>query len=169
MFSYSVSFRHGWIQEFKWSPGILKHGILFLYFPPLVSTSFSGSFFLYADNNATGIFKLLLSVIALEERCDYLYLVLLLPSSLIDAVREYVYTSVFISVSGSIIENYLFALLHPIPTQQHRIYFYAFIFLIFGCTICGILVPQSGVKSPAVEAWNLNHQTAREVPPQSSF
>ena len=50
-------------------------------------------------------------------------MVLLLPSSLIDAAREYVYTFVFISVFGSIIENYQFVLLHPIPTQQHRIYF----------------------------------------------
>ena len=50
-------------------------------------------------------------------------MVLLLPSSLINAAREYVYTSVFISVSGSIIENYQFVRLHLIPTQQHRIYF----------------------------------------------
>ena len=58
-------------------------------------------------------------------------MVLLLPSSLIDAVREYVYLSVFISVSGSIIENYLFALLHPIPTQEHRIYFIFMLFFFF--------------------------------------
>ena len=79
--------------------------------------------------------------------------------------------SVFISVSGSIIENYLFALLHPIPTQEHRIYFIfmLFFFLIFGCTICGILVPQSGIKSPAVEAWSLSHWTTREVPAQGLF
>ena len=31
---------------------------------------------------------------------------------------------------------------------------------------CRILVPQPGTEpsSPAVEAWSLNHQTAREVP-----
>ena len=31
---------------------------------------------------------------------------------------------------------------------------------------CGILVPQPGIEPapPAVEAWNLNHGTAREVP-----
>ena len=31
---------------------------------------------------------------------------------------------------------------------------------------CGILVPQPGVKPvrPALEAWSVNHWTAREVP-----
>lgn len=36
---------------------------------------------------------------------------------------------------------------------------------------CGILVPQPGVKpmSPILEAWSLNHGTAREVPPLSDY
>ena len=34
------------------------------------------------------------------------------------------------------------------------------------CKACGILVPWPGIDPmpPAVEAWNLNHWTAREVP-----
>ena len=33
-------------------------------------------------------------------------------------------------------------------------------------SVCGILVPQSGIKLvfPMLEAWSLNHQTTREVP-----
>ena len=41
-------------------------------------------------------------------------------------------------------------------------------FLIFRLhrSACGILVPRPGIEPtpPAVEAWNLNHWTAREVP-----
>ena len=42
-------------------------------------------------------------------------------------------------------------------------FFYLFI---FGHTACGILVPQPGIEPgpPALEAWSLNHWTAREVP-----
>lgn len=138
VFSYSVSFRHGWIRSSNEVIGILP-----LYFPPLVSTSFSGSFFLYAGNDATGIFKLLLPIIPWEKRCDYFYFGSSAPKLSYDAAREYVYTFVFISVFGSIIENYQFVLLPSIPTQQHRIYFIFMLlfFLIFGCTICGILAP----------------------------
>ena len=34
------------------------------------------------------------------------------------------------------------------------------------CTACGILVPRPGIEPapPALEAWSLNHWTAREVP-----
>ena len=42
-----------------------------------------------------------------------------------------------------------------------------FVFFFQLChTACGILVPQSWIKSmcPALEMWNLNHWTAREVP-----
>ena len=42
-----------------------------------------------------------------------------------------------------------------------------FFFFFWPCrTACGILVPQPGIKPmpPAVEAWSLNHWTAREVP-----
>ena len=45
-----------------------------------------------------------------------------------------------------------------------------FLFLIFGgkacCEVCGILVPQPGIKLgfPAVKAQNLNHWTAIEFP-----
>ena len=33
------------------------------------------------------------------------------------------------------------------------------------CAACGILVPRTGIEPvpPAVEAWSLNHWTAREV------
>ena len=43
-----------------------------------------------------------------------------------------------------------------------------FFIYFFGCGACGILVPQPGMEPmpPAVEAPNLNHWTAREVPPR---
>ena len=36
---------------------------------------------------------------------------------------------------------------------------------------CGILIPQPGIEPtpPALEAWNLNHWTAREVPGKFSY
>ena len=43
-----------------------------------------------------------------------------------------------------------------------------FFFQFFGCAMwhVGIIVPQPGIEPmpPAVEAWSLNHWTAREVP-----
>ena len=41
-----------------------------------------------------------------------------------------------------------------------------FYFLFFGCTTCGILVPQPGIEPGAIEvnAPSLNHWTARELP-----
>ena len=41
-----------------------------------------------------------------------------------------------------------------------------FILWIFGCKVCGILVPQPGMEPtpPALEGKNLNHVTAGEVP-----
>ena len=40
-----------------------------------------------------------------------------------------------------------------------------FIYLFFGYTACGILVPQPGIEAmpPALEVWSLNHWTTREV------
>ena len=40
-----------------------------------------------------------------------------------------------------------------------------------GCKACGILVPRPGIAPapPAVEAWSLNHWTAREVPDSRNF
>ena len=40
------------------------------------------------------------------------------------------------------------------------------LFIYFGFTACGILVPQPGIKPmpAALAVWSLNHQTAREVP-----
>ena len=47
---------------------------------------------------------------------------------------------------------------------------FLFIYLFFGpChAACGILVPQPGIESMplALEAWTLNHWTAREFPEQ---
>ena len=46
-------------------------------------------------------------------------------------------------------------------------FFLFFLFLFWLCgTACGILVPQPRIKPapPAVEAWTLNHWSAREVP-----
>ena len=42
---------------------------------------------------------------------------------------------------------------------------------LFGVVACRILVPQPGIKPvpPAVEAWSLNHWTAREVPGSQPF
>ena len=44
---------------------------------------------------------------------------------------------------------------------------FTYLFYIFWphCTVCGILVPQPGIKPtpPALAAWSLNHWTAREV------
>ena len=44
-------------------------------------------------------------------------------------------------------------------------YFFKNLFLFFGRTECGILVPQPGIKpvSPALGTWSLNQWTAREV------
>ena len=38
--------------------------------------------------------------------------------------------------------------------------------LFFGRALCGIIVPRPGIEPvlPALEAWSLNHWTAREVP-----
>ena len=43
---------------------------------------------------------------------------------------------------------------------------YLFIYLFFDHVACGILVPLLGMEPvpPPVEAWSLNHWTAREVP-----
>ena len=45
-------------------------------------------------------------------------------------------------------------------------YFNFFFFFWSHCTVCGILVPQSGIEPlpPALEAWSLNHWTVRKVP-----
>ena len=45
-------------------------------------------------------------------------------------------------------------------------FFKKFFVLFFDCTTYGILVPQPGIKlmPPAVEGWNLNHCSTREVP-----
>ena len=47
-------------------------------------------------------------------------------------------------------------------------FFHFFFLKFFGCAMwhVGITVPQPGIEPmpPAVEAWNLNHWTAREVP-----
>ena len=52
-------------------------------------------------------------------------------------------------------------------THTHTyIYIYIYFFF-FSCTVvCGILVPWPGIRPvpPALEAWSLNHWTAREVP-----
>ena len=44
-------------------------------------------------------------------------------------------------------------------------YYFLFFFFWPHCVACGILVPRPGIKptSPAVEAWSLNHWTAREI------
>ena len=43
---------------------------------------------------------------------------------------------------------------------------YYYFFFWSHCTVCGILVPQSGIEPlpPALEAWSLNHWTIRKVP-----
>ena len=59
----------------------------------------------------------------------------------------------------------------PRPPPIHPpapLYFIIYLFIYFWprCLACGILVPQPGIQPvpPAVEAWSLNHWTAREVP-----
>ena len=49
---------------------------------------------------------------------------------------------------------------------------YTFFFFFWPrCVLCGILVPQQGIRPmpPALEAWSLNHWTTREVPPHTFF
>ena len=47
----------------------------------------------------------------------------------------------------------------------------SFFFFWLHCETCVILVPWLGIKPPllAIEAWSLNHWTAREVPSSASF
>ena len=60
----------------------------------------------------------------------------------------------------------------PLPHQVGRETSWSFMTLILFfsfwpyCALCGILVPQPGIKPapPALEAWSLNHWTTREVP-----
>ena len=51
--------------------------------------------------------------------------------------------------------------------REYWDYSTSFTFFQFGRAACGILVPQPGIQlvPPALEAWNLNPWTAREVPP----
>ena len=51
--------------------------------------------------------------------------------------------------------------LQPIESQRagHR----------FSMPACGILVLQQGPEPPVLEAWSLNHWTAREVPRETIF
>ena len=51
------------------------------------------------------------------------------------------------------------------------VYIYFLFFIFFDRVACGILVPGPGIEPmpPAVEAWNLNHWTAKEVPEMSPF
>ena len=52
--------------------------------------------------------------------------------------------------------------LPPVPVSTHPLFFFSWPH----CAVCGILVPQPGIKamSPALGVWNLNHWTTREVP-----
>ena len=49
--------------------------------------------------------------------------------------------------------------------QGTRCHFF-FLFFFFVCVVCGVLVSGPGMEPmpPAVEVWNLNHWTTREVP-----
>ena len=49
-----------------------------------------------------------------------------------------------------------------------NLFIYLFIFCL-RCRACGTLVPQPGIEPvpPALQAWSLNHWTAREVPQHS--
>lgn len=57
------------------------------------------------------------------KKCVFIPVGCACSQALNGTARECVYTSVFISVSGSVLENYLFTLIPPVPTQQHRVYF----------------------------------------------
>ena len=52
--------------------------------------------------------------------------------------------------------------LPPIPVSTHPL---SFFFSWPHCAVCGILIPQPGIKamSPALGVWSLNHWTIREV------
>ena len=52
----------------------------------------------------------------------------------------------------------------PFPAPPPFFYFWSC------CIACGLIVPQPGIKLvPAVEVWNSNHWTAREVPSFPQF
>ena len=56
-------------------------------------------------------------------------------------------------------------------TVSTAAFFFFFFFFWLHCETCVILVPWLGIKPPllAIEAWSLNHWTAREVPSSASF
>ena len=51
----------------------------------------------------------------------------------------------------------------PVQIIRYILFFFSFWLL---CAACEILLPRSGIQPvpPAVEAWSVNHWTAREVP-----
>ena len=71
----------------------------------------------------------------------------------------YISVSCFHFCLGDFREKEIASLLYHLQTVQSLFFF-------FSGTANGILVPQLGMESmpPAVEAWSLNHWTAREVP-----
>ena len=62
----------------------------------------------------------------------------------------------------------IFASYHTLGVNLFYLYYHSFFFLVFGPrhATCRILAPRQGIEHvpPAVEAQNLNHWTAREVP-----
>ena len=59
-----------------------------------------------------------------------------------------------------------------LPLRRTRLLeIYNFLFFWLHCTACEILVPLSGIEPilPELEAWSLNHLTAREVQELCNF